>query len=67
MSFFRMLPGTIAALVAGHIMTALLLIVLGGSAAWIVTLITYQQHTRKAAERAAQDRRLPGSFPGDQN
>jgi len=67
LDFFRMLPGAIYALVAGHVMTSLLLATIGISAAWIVAFITYERHTRKTTERKSADRRLPGSFPGDRN
>lgn len=64
---FVRLPGVIATLVGGHIMTFLLLATIGASAAWVVVFVTYQARQARRDRLSSERKSKPGSFPGNQH
>lgn len=63
--FFTRLPGTVASLVGSHLILAALLLSVGCLVLWTAAFTTALRRQQRRDQKATADRKLPGSFPGD--
>ena len=63
--WFERLPGAVVSLVDAHLMLAVLMFSLGCLTFWLSAISWHLRKVRRRHEARNRNRRLPGSFPGD--